>query len=302
MAFSRWRELLPFPVRVNDVHSALNASRVARVLRPRSTEDVQQALIRAKAKGMKMSVAGGRHAMGGQQFGQDALLLDCRRLAGLKSLDRQRGLATMGAGTLWPQVYRALAAAQAGADDRWTFRQKQTGGDRLSLGGSVAANIHSRGLTMKPFVEDLESLTVVTCDGTVRKIQREDGTGLWPLVVGGYGLFGIVSEVELRLARRHKVRRRVDVREVDGLVDSIQERIRAGYEFGDFQFAIEPSSDAFLRQGSPSRSRQARPKFRDGLGTTSCTSPTRTRPRRSDSMPTSIAGRMDRSTGRICIR
>lgn len=249
MPVSKWRELLPFPVDVNDVHSALNESRVARVVRPKSAEGVQRALAEARSKGQRVSVAGGRHAMGGQQFGQDALLLDCRRLQGLTSLDRERGLATLGAGTLWPQVYRELADAQSAADDRWTFRQKQTGGDRLSLGGSVAANIHSRGLTMKPFVDDIETLTVVCCDGSVKRIRRQDGPGLWRLVVGGYGLFGVVTEVELRLTRRHKVRRRVEVRDVDGLVGSVQERIQAGFEYGDFQFAIDPSSDDFLRQG-----------------------------------------------------
>ena len=34
----------------------------------------------------------------------------------------------------------------------WAFAQKQTGADRLTIGGSLSANMHGRGLTMPPFV------------------------------------------------------------------------------------------------------------------------------------------------------
>ena len=40
----------------------------------------------------------------------------------------------------------------------WGIKQKQTGADRLTLGGAVSANIHGRGLAYAPFVEDIEAL------------------------------------------------------------------------------------------------------------------------------------------------
>src|SRR2546422_5696952 len=52
---------------------------------------------------------------------------------------------------------RHLVDAQQGAAQQWGIRQKQTGADRLSIGGALAANAHGRGLLFKPFVGDVES-------------------------------------------------------------------------------------------------------------------------------------------------
>ena len=54
---------------VNDVHSQLNPTRVDRIVKARDVADVQQAIASARAEGKSVSIAGGRHAMGGQQFG-----------------------------------------------------------------------------------------------------------------------------------------------------------------------------------------------------------------------------------------
>ena len=53
---------------VNDVHSQLNATRVASIVTPHTLDELQRAIVEAKAAGGSISIAGGRHAMGGQQF------------------------------------------------------------------------------------------------------------------------------------------------------------------------------------------------------------------------------------------
>ncbi len=57
----------PEGIEVNDVQSQLNATRVNRILTPRSIDEIQAALRDARRAGRAVSVAGGRHAMGGQQ-------------------------------------------------------------------------------------------------------------------------------------------------------------------------------------------------------------------------------------------
>src|SRR4051812_4171836 len=59
---------------VNDIHSRLNRTRVSSVLKPDSLEVLQSIIRRARAARQAVCLAGGRHAMGGQQFGTDALL------------------------------------------------------------------------------------------------------------------------------------------------------------------------------------------------------------------------------------
>lgn len=234
---------------LNDVHSRLNPTAVAEVVLPRCVEDVVQAVKRARRQGLTVSVGGALHAMGGQAFGERGLHLNMRGLNRLVALDNVRGLARVQAGITWAELLGALEAAQAGAEMLWTFRQKQTGADELTLGGAVAANIHGRGLDWKPFVEDVESLTLVDAEGTAHTLSRTQNVDWFRLVIGGYGLFGVVVELELRLQPRRVLQRVVEITRLEGLVDRVAGRVAAGFELGDFQFCPDAASPHFLREG-----------------------------------------------------
>src|SRR5712671_3937478 len=76
-------------VEVNDVHSQLNTTRVAKVVRLRSVDELRAAILRAREEGLRVSVSGSRHSMGGQQFGTGMLLLDMRGMNRVVGLDSQ---------------------------------------------------------------------------------------------------------------------------------------------------------------------------------------------------------------------
>jgi FAD/FMN-containing dehydrogenase len=234
---------------VNDVHSRLNPTLVAEVRTPRNVRELQQAIRHAADCGLCISICGGRHAMGGQQFGTDTLLIDMSAMNRTLGFDAQAGLIEIEAGADWPTVIKATHAAQPGQHKRWGIRQKQTGADALTIGGSVSANIHGRGLSMRPFVDDIEALTIVTADARIVTCSRRRQPELFSLVVGGYGLFGFVAGVTLRLAPRRKLRRLVDILDIDEAIPTARRRASQGCLYGDFQYAIDASDDAFLRRG-----------------------------------------------------
>lgn len=236
-------------VQLNDVHSRLNPIAVAEVLVPRTTDDVVAAVRRAKAEGRSLSISGARHSMGGQQFARRALHLDMRCLCRFLGLDAAQARARVQAGITWPALLDALEQHQHGSEAFLTFTQKQTGADELTLGGAVSSNIHGRGLHWRPFVQDIESVTIVDADARERRLSRSEDAELFHLVVGGYGLFGIVTEVELRLAPRQRLERVVEVTRLDGIVARIAERTREGFMLGDFQFCPDEASPDFLREG-----------------------------------------------------
>jgi FAD/FMN-containing dehydrogenase len=234
---------------VNDIHSKLNQTAVDAIRRPRAVEDLQAIVRAARDVGSKVSIAGGRHAMGGQQFGERTILIDMTAMDRVLSFDAGAGLVTVEAGIMWPALVRALIECQTGRTVQWGIVQKQTGADRLTIGGALAANIHGRGLTLAPFVDDVESFTLVDGDGRLLTCSRGENRQLFTLAVGGYGLFGVVAAVTLRLRPRRKLERRVALFSTDRLVQRLDRRIAEGYEFGDFQFAIDPSSPGFLNAG-----------------------------------------------------
>lgn len=241
------------PLVVNDIHSQLNSTRVQAILQPRSLEEVQTIVRTARKNRKIISVAGGRHAMGGQQFGTDSLLIDIRKLNRVLHLDRQRGILEVESGIEWPELIERYLTLQD--HDRqpyrqtWGIAQKQTGADRLTIAGTIAANAHGRGLAMKLFVSDVESFVLVDATGTARTCSRTENPELFRLVVGGYGLFGIVTSARLRLVPRRKVERLVEIRTVDDLMTAFDKRVSDGFQYGDFQFSIERESEDFLHKG-----------------------------------------------------
>jgi FAD/FMN-containing dehydrogenase len=237
------------PVEVNDLHSALNPTRVARVVSPSARSELGDIVRAAAREGRAISIAGGRHAMGGQQFGAGTVLVDTRGLGRVLAFDADRGLIQVEAGIQWPALIDHLLRAQAGRPRPWGIVQKQTGADRLTLGGALAANVHGRGLRLKPFVGDVEAFTLVDARGEERRCSRIENADLFRLAVGGYGLFGIVSTVTLRLAPRRKLERVVEVIDMDDLPARFDRRLAEGFVFGDCQYATDPGSDAFLRRG-----------------------------------------------------
>jgi FAD/FMN-containing dehydrogenase len=236
-------------VHVNDVHSQLNEVRMAEIAEVDSLASLRAAVAGARERGLAVAIAGGRHSMGGQQFCEGGLLIDTRRLSRILDFDRDGGLIELEAGIQWPAILDHMQAFQRDARRAWSFAQKQTGADRLSLGGAIAANVHGRGLAMRPFVSDIEELTLVDAAGDVRVCSREQDAELFSLVCGGYGLVGAVYSAKLRLVPRRKLERVVVVRELDGLMEAFDNRITQGFLYGDFQFAIDPASDEFLRRG-----------------------------------------------------
>jgi FAD/FMN-containing dehydrogenase len=219
------------------------------ISRPRSLEEVQS-LVRAARKDRKViSVAGGRHAMGGQQFGTDTLLMDIRKLNRVLQLDRKNGILEAEAGIEWPELIDGYLKLQNGDGPGWGIAQKQTGADRFTMAGTIAANAHGRGLKLKPFISDVESFVLVDATGTAQKCSRTENPEMFQLVHGGYGLFGVVTSVQLRLAPRKKVERVVEIRTVDDLIAAFEKRISDGFVYGDFQFSIEPESEDFLHRG-----------------------------------------------------
>lgn len=187
--------------------------------------------------------------MGGQQFAKDAVMIDTRGLKGVMDFDSRTGLVQVEAGIEWPDFVDEMTARQGDVVDYWTIRCKQTGADKLTLGGAIAANAHGRTLKHPPMVADIEELLLVNATGDPLRCSRTINPELFGLVVGGYGLFGVVHSATYRLERRHKLERTVEMVRADELVANFEKRIKEGYTLGDWQYAIDEKSNDFLNLG-----------------------------------------------------
>ena len=234
---------------LNDIHSALNPTKVARVETPNTLAQLCAVVRRANARYLKISVAGGKHAMGGQQFLSQGIHVDCTALNRVLRKDCLRGLIEVEAGIMWPAIIDATLTMPHPAGGSWAIRQKQTGVDCVTLAGSVSVAAHGRGLLMQPISDDVESLVLVDATGTAIQCSRTENAELFSLAIGGYGLFGLIYSITLRLTKRLKLVRVVDIIELDDAAGAIYRRIREGCLYGDFQYAIDATEDSFMRKG-----------------------------------------------------
>lgn len=233
---------------VNDVQTGLNPTRVERILRPASIDELQDLVRDCARRNKPICTSGSRHATGGQQFAEDATLIDMRKLARVIDLDSRGGILQAEAGVEWPELVQGYLRLQP-ESAVWGIRQKQGGADRMSVGGALAANAHGHGLGIPPIASDVEWFDILTADGALQRCHRKRNQELFSLAIGGYGLFGIIVSVGLRLTRRRKLRRRVETRTLPEAMRLVDSRTKAGSPYGYFQYSISGTSPDFLRSG-----------------------------------------------------
>jgi FAD/FMN-containing dehydrogenase len=235
-------------VLVNDLQTGLNPTWVASISRPTSAAEVRSLVKDCAKHSRAISISGSRHAAGGQQFRTDSVLLDMRAMNRVIGLDNKTGVLHVEAGIEWPELIQGYLSLQK-ENVHWGIRQKQGGADRMSIGGTVSANAHGHGLGSPPIISDVEWIEMVTADGSAKKCSRKENTELFALAAGGYGLFGIITAVALRLVPRRKVRRHVEARTTAELIALIEGRTAVGAPYGYFQYSIDETSADFLRTG-----------------------------------------------------
>ncbi|MDC8015580.1 FAD-binding protein [Tahibacter soli] len=239
----------PPSVVLNDRHSALNASVPLALEHPAGLPAIREAVARAARAGVPLAIAGARHAMGGQQFCHGGVVLDLERHAAVRDFDAARGLVTVDAGIRWPALQAWLAQRRDAEGRGWSIRQKQSGADDFSIGGSLAANAHGRGLDFAPLVADIERFRLVLASGDAIDVDRASAPELFAAAIGGYGLLGVVDTATLRLVPRCKLERRVRLVDVADVAVAFDAEIAQGSLYGDFQFAVDPRDGDFLRRG-----------------------------------------------------
>jgi len=230
---------------VNDVHSRLTPTLVPAIHYPATIDELSKLVRTVRLNKWQLSVCGGKHSMGGQAYGRGCHLVDLARMNSVIFFDQENGHLKAQAGMMWPELIAFLKSKKS----PWMIRQKQTGADHLSLGGALAVNMHGRGLGLAPFVDDIEEITVVCANGIAYRCSRKKNNNLFSLVVGGYGNFGIVADVTLRLTQRKNYRRSVTMMHARDAVKWLEQSQSRGAGYGDFQFNIDPASEGFLQEG-----------------------------------------------------
>jgi FAD/FMN-containing dehydrogenase len=69
--------------------------------------------------------------------------------------------------------------------------------DIFSVGGSISVNAHGMDHQAGALAKSIKSMKVMLADGSLQTVSATENKDLFNLVVGGYGLFGVIVEAEL---------------------------------------------------------------------------------------------------------
>jgi FAD/FMN-containing dehydrogenase len=118
-----------------------------------------------------------------------SLPYDPARLDRVLGVDANRALVEVQSSASWKSLAARLRPGDTRARDARTAH--------ATVGESLACN--AAGPDGRPTVSHVESFTMVTPDGQLRRIDRVNNPSLFSLVVGGQGLFGTLYSVTLRI-------------------------------------------------------------------------------------------------------
>lgn len=162
------------------------------VLSPKTIEDVQDIVKMAQQQNKKIAIAGAKMSEGGHTLPseKESYLIQTKLLNHVEILPETK-IARVGPGATWENI-------QDAAHKKGLAVKVMQASNIFSIGGSLSTNIHGWDHLAGALVETVHSITIVDAFGNVQILTPADE--LFSLVIGGYGMFGIIVEAEIELA------------------------------------------------------------------------------------------------------
>ncbi|MCB9011853.1 MAG: FAD-binding oxidoreductase [Actinobacteria bacterium] len=166
------------------------------ILQPVNAGDVAEALRWAAERNVRIAARSGGHSYAGYSSPDRGLLVDLRRMRGVRVLGN--GHVRVGAGAQLIDVHRVLSARGLTLP---TGTCPSVGVSGLTLGGGYGLSSRMFGL----LCDRLVAAEIVTPDGRRRRVDaRHDPDLFWALRGGGGGNFGIVTAFEFAPAHARR--------------------------------------------------------------------------------------------------
>jgi FAD/FMN-containing dehydrogenase len=161
------------------------------IVRCAGVRDVVSAVWTARERHLEIGVKCGGHGALGLAVPDGGLMIDLTPMGGVE-VDPARGRAWVQGGALLGALDRA---SQTHALATTAGNVSHTGVGGLTLGGGFGWLARQYGMTC----DNVVSYQVVTADGLVLRVSREENPELYWGLRGGGGNFGIVTEFEFQL-------------------------------------------------------------------------------------------------------
>jgi len=153
-------------------------------------EELKAILRFAQENNLSVSIAGVQHSQGGHTFSKDGIVLDLSNWDEIEILDSKT--IRVQAGARWKKVIEILNALGL------SVMIMQSDYD-FSVGGTISVNAHGWQANKAPIVQSIKGLHLMLANGDVIYCNWNTNRELFLSTIGGYGLMGIIIDVDLEV-------------------------------------------------------------------------------------------------------
>src|SRR5581483_2662422 len=227
--------------------SRMNRTRVAEVWSipadaTAAESQLRDLLGRAHTEHLPIAIAGARHSMGGHTISPDGIVINMLPFRHME-LDSKNQILKVGAGARWSEIIPYL-------DARGFSVAIMQSNDNFSVGGSISVNCHGWQHNQPPIASTVQSFRLMKADGSIVPCSRTDNAELFSLVLGGYGLFGIILDVDLRVVPNERYQPEIEIVPTDRYVARFAEKVHGASDIGMVygRLCVVPGEKTFLRE------------------------------------------------------
>nr|WP_257968095.1 FAD-binding oxidoreductase [Peribacillus deserti] len=178
---------------VSDV-SRLMPVKIKAIEKSNNEKQMIQTVRDAVDKNLKVSIAGKMHSQGGHTYYKDSIVLDMTGYDKIIHINPEKRTIRVQSGATWDDIQKAVNPLGLAVK----VMQSQ---NIFTIGGSLSVNVHGRDIRNGSLISTVKSFRLLKPDGTIITVSRTENSSYFPYVIGGYGLFGIILDVDLELTK-----------------------------------------------------------------------------------------------------
>ncbi len=215
------------------------SARLETIDSPRTIPAIREALEEARRRNLPVCLMGTTHNLGGHAFSNGAVAIDLKRFDRILSLDVPGKRVTVQSGITWEKIQDTVNSS------RLAVKAMQSD-NNFTVGGSLSANAHGRDLEFSTVIQSVLGFRIMLADGSVVHSSRTENAELFRLAIGGYGMFGIILEVDLELVENSVYRQSSKIMSLASLPEYFKKQIQGDPHAKLFIARPSIASDGFL--------------------------------------------------------
>lgn len=228
---------------INDV-TYLYPTHVKKVVEENQTSSLVEIIKNAKLNNLTVSIAGRQHSQGGHTYYKDSVFIDMKFYNQILNLDVNNKIITVQSGVTWEQIQNHINPYNL------SIKIMQSS-NIFTIGGSMSSNVHGRDPSYGPIIETIISFRLLIENGTIVNVDRNQNSDLFYNVIGGYGLFGIILDVDIELTENEVYVKKTQIMDYSEYTKYIKENVDGNSEIGLHYGRLSISPDeTFLKETS----------------------------------------------------